>query len=76
MYRVKALPSAAELRKKISILKSEPCLYAEYEDDPYYRKVAVGEYAMFYHIDESTKIVEIHRILRASGDLPRRLSGG
>lgn len=77
-YLTRFYPSTAgrflrDLKEKISRLQSFPQLYAEYPHDPYYRSLPVRGYIVFYHVDEQAAVVEIHRILRGSWDLPKFL---
>jgi plasmid stabilization system protein ParE len=37
------------------------------------RRIAAGDYVVFYHVDEERKTVEIHRAFRAASDLPQQL---
>ena len=62
-----------DLKKKIGDLSSFPGMGSEYPSDPYYRKIACGNYLIFYHVAESNHTVEIHRILRASWNIPEYL---
>jgi plasmid stabilization system protein ParE len=63
----------ALLKKKIAILKDFPYSCPVYEDDPDYRKLVVGDYLVFYMVDEDAKTVEIHRIFHGSRDIKRHL---
>lgn len=44
-----------------------------YEDDPDYRTLVVGDYLVFYMVNEDDKIVEIHRIFHGSKDTKQQL---
>jgi len=61
------------LKTKIARLKTYPYSCPVYEDDPDYRKLVVGDYLVFYMIDENEKRVEIHRILHGSRDVSQLL---
>ena len=63
-----------DLEKQLANLREHPQLCEEYEDDPYYRRMIVSNYLVFYHVDEQNKTVDIHRILRGSWDISRYLS--
>ena len=41
--------------------------------DPTYRKLVADQYLVFYHVNENVKVVEIHRVLRGSWNLPQYL---
>jgi plasmid stabilization system protein ParE len=56
----------ADLRSRIDLLKSMPLMCEQYHDDPFYRKMIVGDYLVFYHVDDGERVVEIHRILHGS----------
>jgi plasmid stabilization system protein ParE len=57
------------LRKKIRQLRDNPHMYPVYEIDNDYRKLVVGQYIVLYSVDESSAIVEIHRMLPGSWDI-------
>jgi addiction module RelE/StbE family toxin len=61
------------LREQIDGLKTMPQKYEVYGDFPYYRKMVVAEYLVFYHIDDEKKRVEVHKILHGSQDIRRQL---
>ena len=63
------------LKEGIERLKEHPYSCPVYEDDPDYRRLVVGEYLVFYMIDEEKKFVEIHRIFHGSRDISRQLGG-
>ena len=51
-----------QLTKKVSSLKSAPFICQPYELDPFFRRMVVGDYNLFYSVDEHKKLVTIHRI--------------
>ena len=64
----------ALLKKKTERLKDFPYSCPQYEDDPDYRKLVVGEYLVFYMVNENDKTVEIHRIFHGSQDIKQQLT--
>jgi len=62
------------LKMKIARLKSFPYSCPEYDDVPDYRKLVVGDYLVFYIINEDIKTVDIHRILHGSRDISKHLN--
>jgi len=62
------------LKNKIARLKIYPYSCPAYEDDTDYRMLVVGDYLVFYMVDDDTKIVEIHRILHGSRNINTALS--
>jgi len=64
----------ALLKSKIAQLKDFPYSCPTYEDDPDYHKLVVGDYLVFYMVNEDNKTVEIHRIFHGSKDIRQNLS--
>ena len=62
-----------EMREKITKLGETPKMCEIYPLDPAYRKMIVDQYLVFYQVNESAGIVEIHRILRGAWNLPQYL---
>ena len=63
----------ASLKKHISNLKNNPFMYPVYMENTDYRHMNVGNYIVFYKINESENQIDIYRILRASWDLTKYL---
>ena len=61
----------ALLKKRISNLKQNPFICQPYEKRPSYRRLVVNDYLVFYKVDESRHVVQIHRILHGSCDIGR-----
>ena len=59
------------LREHIENLKENPYLYPEYQENTDYRRMSVGNYIVFYKVNDAEKQIDIYRILRASWDLPK-----
>ena len=62
-----------EMRDKITKLSDNPKMCEIYPLDPVYRKMVIDQYLVFYQVSDHARIVEIHRILRGSWNLPRYL---
>ena len=62
-----------ELETKIARLGELPYMYEAYPPDPSYRRLVADQYLVFYRVEEAEQTVQIHRVLRASWDLPRYL---
>ena len=60
-----------ELRKQVDRLKDMPLMCEQYHDEPYYRKLMVGDYLVFYHVNDENRMIEIHRVLHGSRDIKR-----
>ena len=61
------------LKKKTSRLKEFPYSCSVYTDDPDYRRLVVGEYLVFYIVNEEYRTIEIHRIFHGTQDIKRFL---
>ena len=61
------------LKEHIANLKENPYLYPEYPGKTDYRRMLVGNYIVFYKVNDTEKQIDIYRILRASWDLPKYL---
>ena len=64
---------AALLKEHINNLKDNPYMYSEYPENTDYRRMLVGNYMVFYKVNDAEKHIDIYRILRASWDLPKYL---
>ena len=62
-----------EMREKITKLGGTPKMCEFYHLDPTYRKMVVDQYLVFYRVNDETKAVEIHRVLRGTWNLPQYL---
>ena len=58
-----------EMRDKITKLSDNPKMCEIYRLDPAYRRMVVDQYLVFYRVNDETKVVEIHRVLRGSWNL-------
>ena len=62
-----------EIRERIERLSTTPSMCEEYEHDPAIEKLVADKYLVFYRVQEVQQIVEIHRVLRGSWNLPQYL---
>jgi len=59
---------------KIDLLKKHPNMYQVFDDDPYFRATPlVYGYRLFYHVDERSKSVILHRVIHGAIDLAKQL---
>jgi toxin ParE1/3/4 len=63
----------ASLKEHIDNLKDNPYIYPEYPENTDYRRMFVGNYIVFYKVNNEEKRIDIYRILRATWDLPKYL---
>ena len=59
----------ARLDKQILLLQDMPYIGAVYIPRPKYRRLIVGDYLVFYVVDENSNTVEIRRVLHGSQDV-------
>lgn len=64
------------MQQSIAQLHDMPERYEVYASDPFYRKMVVDKYLVFYHVEDATHTVEIHRILRGAWNVPQYLDEG
>jgi plasmid stabilization system protein ParE len=75
VYLYERSPAAAdkfadEIEQLTETLAIYPFMYPIYEDDVYFRHMTLPyKYRLFYHVDEKTKTIEIHRILHGMRDV-------
>jgi addiction module RelE/StbE family toxin len=60
-----------ELKHCINNLKDMPYMYQEFEYNGEYRRAVIGNYLVFYKIDDDERIVKIYRILPGMWDLAK-----
>ena len=61
------------LKTRLSQLKQFPFSCPLYEDAHDYRMMTVGDYLVFYKVNEAEKIVEVHRIFHHSRNISQHL---
>jgi len=61
------------LDERAVTLAKLPYIWPVYEQDSFFRRMVIGDYLLFYSVDESRKLVIIHRIFHHSRDIDRRM---
>ena len=59
----------AELRRQIKNVKENPYMFVAYERNPKFRKMLIHDYIGFYTVDDSKKLIRLHRILHGKLNL-------
>ena len=72
-YQKTASRVLKELREKMTNLGDTPIMCDVYRVDPAYGRMVVDQYLAFYRVNDETRVVEIHRVLRGSWNLPQYL---
>jgi len=62
-----------KMKKQVFMLENTPYMCPTYEDDPFFRRMVVGDYLLFYSVDETRNLVLVHRIFHHSRNISRQL---
>lgn len=62
-----------KLVERVNSLKDMPLSCQIYEDDQFFRRMVLGDYLLFYDVNEERKLVTIHRIFHHTRDIARLL---
>jgi len=62
------------MKERIRSLKTMPFSCPEYEPDSFFRRMVLGDYILFYSVDEKRKLVIVHRIFHHSRNIDRHMS--
>ena len=63
----------AQVETQTLMLEENPYLYQVYEADPFFRRKVVGDYNLFYSVNEQEELVTIHRVFHQSRSVSRQL---
>ena len=63
----------AQLKKQVLLLEGMPYMCPAFDDDPYFRRMVVGDYLLFYSVDDKRRLVIIHRIFHSSRDISQQI---
>jgi len=61
------------LENQLKTLESMPLMYPAYQEDPFFRKMIVNDYLLFYSVDDKRQLAIIHRIFHSSRDISRQI---
>lgn len=63
-----------DIEKKLEGLAQMPEMYEEYPENPFYRRMVIGKYLVFYHVDQENSRVNIYRVIRGTWDIEKEIS--
>jgi addiction module RelE/StbE family toxin len=63
-----------KLVERVNALKDMPLSCPAYEEDPFFRRMVLGDYLLFYDVNEEKKLVTVHRILHHARDIKRLMA--
>ena len=58
-----------QMEKQVKTLETMPYMYPAYQEDPFFRRMIVNEYLLFYSVDDNRKLLIIHRIFHSSRNI-------
>jgi addiction module RelE/StbE family toxin len=58
-----------QLKKQAASLETMPYMYPAYDADPFFRRMVIDDYLLFYSVDDKRQIVIIHRIFHSKRDI-------
>ena len=59
----------AQLKKQLQMLETMPLMYPAYDADPFFRKMIIDDYLLFYSVDEKRTLIIVHRIFHSKRDI-------
>jgi plasmid stabilization system protein ParE len=62
-----------KLKDQTTSLITMPYMCPAFEADPFFRRMAIDDYMLFYSVDEKRSLVIIHRIFHSKRDISRQL---
>ena len=62
------------LTERVNALKTTPLIYPAYENDMFFRRMVLGDYLLFYNVDEERKLITVHRIFHHARDIERLIA--
>ena len=62
-----------KLQDRVLKLESMPYLYPVYGADPFFRRMVVGDYILFYSVEEERNLVVVHRIFHAARNISQQI---
>ena len=63
------------IQNRMDSLAEHPFMHQIYEDNNYFRSMPlIYSYRVFYHVDEASSTIKVHRILHGMRNLKRLLS--
>ncbi|MCL2153559.1 MAG: type II toxin-antitoxin system RelE/ParE family toxin [Oscillospiraceae bacterium] len=62
-----------KLQDMVLKLESMPYLYPAYDADRFFRRMVVGDYLLFYSVEEERNLVIVHRIFHAARNISQQI---
>ena len=58
-----------KMKKQLASLETMPYIYPAYDADPYFRRMVLDDYLLFYSVDKKRNLVIVHRIFHSKRDI-------
>ena len=62
-----------QLKKKVLLLEGMPYMCPVYENDPYFRQMVIGDYLLFYSVDENRHLIIVHHVFHSRRDINQQI---
>ena len=63
----------SKLKKQLTTLETMPYICPEYEADPFFRKMVIDDYLLFYVVDDERKLAVVHRVFHSARDVSQQI---
>gem|GEM_PF-911032 len=63
----------ALLDVKLLQLRNTPFMYQVYEEYPIYRRIVIWDYLIFYLVNETEGVIDVHRVINSKMHVIKRL---
>jgi len=63
----------AQLKKQLQLLETMPLMYPAYDADPFFRKMIINDYLLFYSVDEKRTLITVHRIFHSKRNISQQI---
>ena len=72
-------PAAADrftedVDRRVGALADHPKMCPPYDRDPFFRRMVLGDFLLFYSVDEKQQLIVVHRIFHHSRDINRHMA--
>lgn len=72
-YPSTALKFFEQMEKQVAHLEENPYMYPAYEDNPFFRKMVIDEYLLFYNVDDERSLIIIYLVIHSKRDISTEL---
>jgi len=62
-----------QLKKQVLMLEEMPYMCQPYDLDPYFRWMVLGDFQLYYSVNEKRQLIVVHRIFHSSREISRQI---